>query len=130
MTVNSVEQIVPGMVTQSEELLSSRNRIQKKGIDVRERLDSLRQSIQKTRELANKIKVGIDFDPSTTIELKNPDDLIASATATKVIEIHFSLFIICFHKAILFFTNYSWVMGLHLMTLIFLSWKILGLNGV
>ena len=86
MTVNTVEQDVPGMVTQSEELLSSRKRIQEKGIDVRERLDKLRQSIQKTRELANKIKVGIDFDPSTTIELKNPDDLIASATATKVIK--------------------------------------------
>lgn len=52
--------------------------------DVGERLERLRRTITKTREKTNKIKVGIEFEQGTVLELKNPDDLTDTATATEV----------------------------------------------
>lgn len=72
------------MMELAASLRQKKESIQMKGIDVGDRLKELRRSIQKTRELANKIKVGVDFQPNTTIELQNPEDITKAATSTKV----------------------------------------------
>lgn len=82
--VEQVEQQVPEMMDLATSLRQKKESIQEKGIDVGDRLKELRHSIQKTRELANKIKVGVEFQPNTTIELQNPEDLTKAATSTKV----------------------------------------------
>ncbi|XP_064094479.1 laminin subunit alpha-like isoform X2 [Macrobrachium nipponense] len=82
--VEEVEQVVPEMVELASTLRTRKDAIQAKGIDVGDRLEKLRDTIKKTRELANKIKVGVSFLPNTTLELQNPEDLSKAATATKV----------------------------------------------
>ncbi|XP_047502805.1 laminin subunit alpha-like isoform X1 [Penaeus chinensis] len=82
--VEQVEQQVPEMMELAASLRQKKESIQMKGINVGDRLKELRRSIQKTRELANKIKVGVEFQPNTTIELQNPEDITKAATSTKV----------------------------------------------
>ncbi|KAK8725473.1 hypothetical protein OTU49_010877, partial [Cherax quadricarinatus] len=82
--VERVEQVVPEMTQLATQLRAQKEVIQTLGIDVGDRLEKLRRTIQKTRELANKIKVGVSFLPNTTIEVENPEDLIKAATSTKL----------------------------------------------
>ncbi|XP_071537849.1 laminin subunit alpha isoform X2 [Panulirus ornatus] len=82
--VERVEQIIPEMTETTVRLRAQKEGIQNLGIDVGDRLEKLRLTIQKTRELANKIKVGVSFLPNTTIELENPTDLTKAATSTKL----------------------------------------------
>lgn len=89
--MEQVEQQVPEMMELATNLRQKKESIQIKGIDVGDRLKALRRSIQKTRELANKIKVGVDFQPNTTIELQNPEDITKAATSTKVWRLSFRL---------------------------------------
>lgn len=82
--MEGAEKQLPEALTLAENLRPLKDRIQTKGIDMGERLKMLRLTIQKTRELANKIKVGVSFLPNTTIEVENPRDLTKASTATKV----------------------------------------------
>ncbi|XP_076046327.1 laminin subunit alpha isoform X4 [Oratosquilla oratoria] len=82
--IRDVEDTVPNMLDLSARLKEKKSDIESKGFDFGDRLANLRSTIQKTRELANKIKVGVDFESETTIELKNPDDLTEYSTSTKM----------------------------------------------
>ncbi|XP_069164876.1 laminin subunit alpha isoform X2 [Procambarus clarkii] len=82
--VERVEQITPEMTRLASKLRGQKENIQTLGIDVGNRLEKLRRTILKTRDLANKIKVGVSFLPNTTIELENPEDLTKAATSTKL----------------------------------------------
>lgn len=84
LSVERAEKQLPEALDLAESLRPQKERIQMKGIDMGERLEKLRLTIQKTRELANKIKVGVSFLPNTTIEVENPRDLTKASTATKV----------------------------------------------
>lgn len=90
-SVERAEKQLPEALDMAERLRPQKERIQMKGIDMGERLEKLRLTIQKTRELANKIKVGVSFLPNTTIEVENPRDLTKASTATKVTNL-FTLF--------------------------------------
>lgn len=80
----NAEQQLPEALELAERLRPLKDRIQMKGIDMGERLKKLRLTIQKTRELTNKIKVGVSFLPNTTVEVENPRDLTKATTSTKV----------------------------------------------
>lgn len=84
LPVDRAEKQVPEALDWADRLRPQKERIQMKGIDMGERLEKLRLTIQKTRELANKIKVGVSFLPNTTIEVESPRDLTKAATSTKV----------------------------------------------
>lgn len=83
-SVQKVEQDVPRILEDAAELHDQKDQLQKRSLDLRERLDQLKRTIQNTRELANKIKVGVSFQPSTSLELKNPEDITKATTSTKV----------------------------------------------
>ncbi|XP_050725715.1 laminin subunit alpha-like isoform X5 [Eriocheir sinensis] len=83
-SVEGAEKQLPEALELAERLRPQKERIQMKGIDMGERLEKLRLTIQKTRELANKIKVGVSFLPNTTIEVENPRDMTKASTSTKV----------------------------------------------
>lgn len=84
LLVEGAEKQLPEALELAERLRPQKERIQMKGIDMGERLEKLRLTIQKTRELANKIKVGVSFLPNTTIEVENPRDMTKASTSTKV----------------------------------------------
>lgn len=79
-----MEQDIPRILQDAAELHEQKDELQERSLDLRERLDRLKRTIQNTRELANKIKVGVSFQPSTSLELKNPEDLTKATTSTKV----------------------------------------------
>lgn len=78
-----MEQMLPIMAENVTQLLLQKSSIQALGIDIGDRLERLRNTIKQTRELANKIMVGVSFEPGTTLEVENPD-LTKAATHTKV----------------------------------------------
>lgn len=68
----------------TRDLLAKKVNIHDRLQDVGDRLERLRRTITKTREKTNKIKVGIDFEQGSVLELKNPEDISDTATATEV----------------------------------------------
>ena len=66
------------------DLLDSGRRIKERSLDLDDRLEKLRMKIRGTRELANKVKVGVQFKQDTTVEVVAPDDPSESATSNKV----------------------------------------------
>ncbi|XP_042212496.1 laminin subunit alpha-like isoform X1 [Homarus americanus] len=82
--VERVQQAVPMITELAARLRLQKEQIQTTAIDVGDRLEKLRRTIQKTRELSNKIKVGVSFQPNTTIEVQNPEDLTKATTSTKL----------------------------------------------
>uniref|UniRef100_A0A0P4VVW3 Laminin subunit alpha n=1 Tax=Scylla olivacea TaxID=85551 RepID=A0A0P4VVW3_SCYOL len=83
-SVERAEQQLPEAVELAQRLRPQSDSIRMKSIDMGERLEKLRLTIQKTRELTNKIKVGVSFLPNTTIEVENPRELTKASTSTKV----------------------------------------------
>ena len=89
--MEGAEEQLPRAGEVAERLRPYKEKLQTMGIDMSERLQKLRLTIQKTRELTNKIKVGVAFLPNTTVEVVNPSDLTKASTSTKVkanVDIH------------------------------------------
>lgn len=55
-----------------------------KGTDVDKQIDRLKRQVAEARDLASRVNVGVDFQPNTFIEVKNPEDLAKQSTSTKV----------------------------------------------
>ena len=72
------------MTTKALELEETSNRVRVTALDMNDRLKRLRQKVQQTREVANKVRVGVDFEESTTLQVVPPMDPTESATSTKV----------------------------------------------
>ena len=83
-SVNRLESEIPKIGSMAVDLLKSGDRIRKRSQDLSARLARLRGNIQKTRELTNKVRVGVDFQQDTTVEVVAPEDPSESATSTKV----------------------------------------------
>lgn len=49
-----------------------------------DQIDELKRKINRAREMANTIKIGLTFFPNTTLELKSPESLPLLTTSTKI----------------------------------------------
>lgn len=75
---------MPTALETTRNLLLKKKKMYESLENIGDRLENLRRTIAKTREQTNKIKVGIDFDQGSALELKNPEDLSDTATSTEV----------------------------------------------
>lgn len=70
--MDRVNTLIPNLETQVEEIGELQNNAMKHMSSLGEQKSILQDKIDQAREIANKIKVGVTFQPSTTIELKPP----------------------------------------------------------
>ena len=82
--MENAEKQLPKMKQLTQELLAKKNHINNRIRGVGDRLERLRRTITKTRETTNKVKVGIDFETGSVLEIKNPEDPSDTATYTEV----------------------------------------------
>ena len=82
--VTNLEVGIPEIKLTVLELNETATRVTVRAKDLGDRLKRLQREVQKTRELANRIKVGVDFKADTTVEVIPPGDPSEFATSTKV----------------------------------------------
>ena len=82
--VDNLEDDIPTISEGAVDLLEVGQRVRMKSLDLNDRLDRLRRNVQKTRELTNRVRVGVDLREDTTVEVIPPVDPSESATSTKV----------------------------------------------
>lgn len=82
--VTRLESDIPRAKDMSDDLIGAKERIRQRSVDLSDRLEKLKMNIQKTRELTNKVRVGVDFQDDTTVEVIPPGDPSESATSTRV----------------------------------------------
>lgn len=68
--VNDVVKLFPQLEQLIDELVIKQNEIDKINSDLGERMERLRRQIETARDVANGIKVGVNFHPNTTLELQ------------------------------------------------------------
>ncbi|KAF2360979.1 Laminin G domain [Trinorchestia longiramus] len=83
LQVTRLEKDIPRIKTMADDLTETNTRIRERSLDLNERLERLKMNIQKTRELTNKVRVGVEFHDDTTIEVIPPGEPSESATSTK-----------------------------------------------
>uniref|UniRef100_A0A1B0CH53 Netrin axonal chemotropic factor n=1 Tax=Lutzomyia longipalpis TaxID=7200 RepID=A0A1B0CH53_LUTLO len=82
--VDQVKTIVPNLEHLVEELEQKQNATNLISSDLGDRIGKLRKQVEMARDLANSIKVGVNFHPNTTLELKTPPNLPLLASNTKM----------------------------------------------
>lgn len=82
--MDNLEDDIPTISEGAVDLLEVGQRVRMKSLDLNDRLDRLRRNVQKTRELTNRVRVGVDLREDTTVEVIPPVDPSESATSTKV----------------------------------------------
>lgn len=82
--VERVSQLLPNLTTLVDALQEKQESIAKVGSDLGDRIDRLKKQIEIAREIANGIKVGVQFYPNTTLELAPPANLEQLATSSRV----------------------------------------------
>lgn len=84
---NAIERagsMVPNIIALANDLENKQNKLEIVASDLGDQLQKLRKNIEIARALANQIKVGVNFQPNTTLELKTPENLSTMGTNTKV----------------------------------------------
>lgn len=73
--IERVSKILPNLQSLVDELKIKQDEAQKSGNDLANRIELLKKQIEMARELANSIKVGVQFHPNTTLELQTPSNI-------------------------------------------------------
>lgn len=73
--VERVSNILPKLETLVEDLKQKQDYTQRSSSDLKNRIEKLKTQIDFARELANAIKVGVQFHANTTLELQPPENL-------------------------------------------------------
>ncbi|KAK9499521.1 hypothetical protein O3M35_002544 [Rhynocoris fuscipes] len=73
--LKQVDAILPEIITLEQNLRDRPNELESTGNDIKDKLEKLKQQVDKARELVNSIKVGVSFFHNTTLELRNPSSL-------------------------------------------------------
>ena len=73
--VNHVTNLVPDLTDKADNVKNKQNTIDSVHSDLGEQIEKLRSQIDNARSLANSVKVGVAFKPSTTLELPAPESL-------------------------------------------------------
>lgn len=82
--IRSVNEKLPEVIDRVEKL-PEKHEAQQKAVDtIQSKIKKLNQQIELARDMANKVKVGVQFYPNTTLELRNPDNLEELTTSIKM----------------------------------------------
>ncbi|XP_037900995.1 laminin subunit alpha [Glossina fuscipes] len=82
--LDSVETFLPELTIMADSLGEQQAKVEMVGQELGDEIEGLRRQIETARQIANDIKVGVKFVPSTILELKTPETLPLLATKTKV----------------------------------------------
>lgn len=73
--IDRVSKILPNLQSLVDDLKVKQDETKRSGNDLAERIERLKKQIESARDLANSIKVGVQFHPNTTLELKTPSKI-------------------------------------------------------
>lgn len=82
--IDRVSRLLPQLTTLVDDLSERQDNIEKIGSDLGDRIDRLKKQIEIAHDIANGIKVGVQFHPNTTLELAPPANLEQLATSSRV----------------------------------------------
>lgn len=77
----------PSVLELINDVKSSQDAVQKDLDEMKQLLADLRNNVENARQMANAIDVGVKLKPSSTVELKTPEDM--SSTTSKKISMYF-----------------------------------------
>ncbi|ALC44510.1 LanA [Drosophila busckii] len=82
--LDSVETDIPRLTIMADELSEQQQQVAEESQKLGQSIEHLKRQIETARRLANNIKVGVHFTPSTVLELKTPEKAPLLATKTKL----------------------------------------------
>lgn len=82
--VQKVGELVPGIIGLIDQVEEKNKKIDDLSSQLNTDLDRLRRQIDQARNIANSIKLGVQFMPNTTLELKTPENIQAQTFNTKI----------------------------------------------
>lgn len=82
--VNKVGDLVPKIISMVDEQQDKQDKLDVLDSQIGYDIERLRRQIAQARSIANSIKLGVQFMPNTTLELKTPENLQSQAYNTKV----------------------------------------------
>lgn len=82
--IGRVLNLLPQLTTYFDDLQERQDNVTKIGSDLGDRIHQLKKQIEYARDIANGIKVGVQFYPNTTLELAPPANLEQLATSSRV----------------------------------------------
>ncbi|XP_053667229.1 laminin subunit alpha [Anopheles marshallii] len=82
--IERLKTMIPNIRQLVEKLDAKQNQVDSIVSDIGDQLESLKRQIREARSIANTIKVGMQFHPNTTVELKPPQSLSQMATNSNV----------------------------------------------
>ncbi|XP_017779043.1 PREDICTED: laminin subunit alpha isoform X2 [Nicrophorus vespilloides] len=81
--LETLDEKLPEIVKSIRDLPSMQSHSKLTG-DIESKINKLNEQIALARDIANRIEVGVKFNPSTTLELRNPDNLGDLSTSTQI----------------------------------------------
>ncbi|CRK95483.1 CLUMA_CG008952, isoform A [Clunio marinus] len=82
--VQRVGDLVPNILGTMDDLEGKQERLDSLNSALGDGLDDLRKKIDQARSLANSIKLGVNFLPNTTLELKPPENVLSQVFNTRI----------------------------------------------
>lgn len=82
--VERVMNLFPNLQHLMNDLDNRQTETDKIGNNLADRIERLKKSLEMARDVANSIKVGVNFHPNTTLELRPPSNLNQLATTSRV----------------------------------------------
>lgn len=81
--IDRVTKLLPNLQLLVDKLKSKQEESQVNGNNLADRIERLKKQIEIAREMANSIKVGVQFHPNTTLELQTPSNIAQFASDFK-----------------------------------------------
>lgn len=82
--LDNVDTSVPKLSELADEIEEQQQRVGEQSQQLGQDIEHLKEKIESARRIANNIKVGVQFKPSTVLELKTPEQAPLLATKTKL----------------------------------------------
>lgn len=81
--ISTTNETLPAVLETMKAIPESQALNTKLSREIASNVNKLNQQIELARDLANRIKVGVSFSPSTYLELRNPDNIEDLVISTK-----------------------------------------------
>nr|CAI5850401.1 unnamed protein product [Callosobruchus analis] len=81
--LNTVNETLPSVIQSLEDIPKKQAENKRTSNNIQSNINKLNQQIELARDIANRIKVGVEFYPNTTLELRTPKNIEDLTTATK-----------------------------------------------
>lgn len=82
--IDRVAKILPNLKTLVEDLKKRQQEVSQSSDNLGDRIEKLKRQIEIAHDIANSIKVGVQFHPNTTLELQPPSNLAQLASNSRV----------------------------------------------